>query len=81
MLAKIYKCAFVEVSALLSVNMESVWQETLKKLQKYRTARERAEGERRRRHNSQNRLIGRIVHHGRRFARSCEAIVARIAQL
>ncbi|KAH7724047.1 hypothetical protein AAVH_08485 [Aphelenchoides avenae] len=68
MLAKIYKCAFVEVSALLAVNMESVCNETLKKLQKYRIARERAEGERRRRANSQNRLIGRIVHHGRRFA-------------
>uniref|UniRef100_A0A915CTQ6 Uncharacterized protein n=1 Tax=Ditylenchus dipsaci TaxID=166011 RepID=A0A915CTQ6_9BILA len=42
MLSKIYKCPFVEISALLSMNIESLWNETLKKLQKHKSAREKA---------------------------------------
>ena len=42
MLAKIYKCPFVECSATLSMNIDVLWKETLRKLQKHKLARERA---------------------------------------
>ena len=35
MLAKIYKCPFVEMSALLSANVDILWREVLRKLHKY----------------------------------------------
>src|SRR4051794_1586250 len=39
MLSKIYKCPFVECSSLLSMNIDQLWRETLKK---HKVARERA---------------------------------------
>ncbi|CAK5034664.1 unnamed protein product [Meloidogyne enterolobii] len=35
MLAKIYKCPFVEMSALLSANVDILWNEVIRKLYKY----------------------------------------------
>lgn len=32
-LAKVYKCSFVEVSALLSMNTEAMWAELIKQIQ------------------------------------------------
>uniref|UniRef100_A0A914DWX5 Uncharacterized protein n=1 Tax=Acrobeloides nanus TaxID=290746 RepID=A0A914DWX5_9BILA len=72
MLSKIYKCSFVEVSALLSMNMESVWSETLKKLQNNKAEKERLIEKRRRS------IMGRLVRQGRLFAKSCEEIIARL---
>ncbi|KAI6220964.1 GTP-binding protein GEM [Aphelenchoides fujianensis] len=86
MLAKIYKAAFVETSALLSMGLDALWEETLRKLQKAKANRDRLF--RRQEPLSagvvkpqQNRLVGRIVKQGRRFAKSCEEIVARLASL
>jgi hypothetical protein len=85
MLAKIYKAAFVESSSLLSMNMDQVWEETLKKFQKYKKIKEREL--RCLKANacpvkpSSNCLIGRIVKQGRRIAKSCEEIVAKLAAL
>jgi|EndMetStandDraft_8_1072994.scaffolds.fasta_scaffold839088_1 hypothetical protein len=83
MLAKIYKSAFVETSSLLAVNMDQLWEETLKKLQKYKTARERQQRNIKRLTTGKDTgcLMGRIVKQGRRFAKSCEEIVARLAAL
>jgi GTPase SAR1 family protein len=72
MLSKIYKCSFVEVSALLSMNMESVWSETLKKLQNNKAEKERLIEKRR------QSIMGRLVRQGRLFAKSCEEIIARL---
>lgn len=35
MLAKIYKCPFVELSAMLTANLDTLWREVLRKLHKY----------------------------------------------
>jgi len=35
MLAKIYKCPFVEMSAQLSANVDILWNEVIRKLYKY----------------------------------------------
>ncbi|CAD5214479.1 unnamed protein product [Bursaphelenchus xylophilus] len=80
MLAKIYKSAFVEASSLLSMNMDQVWEETLKKLQKCKMAQER-QLQCEEKGKGGNRLMGRIFKRGRRFAKSCEEIVARLASL
>lgn len=42
MLSKVYKCPFIEVSSLLSMNIETLWLETLCKIQKQKIAREKA---------------------------------------
>ncbi|TMS35353.1 hypothetical protein L596_002775 [Steinernema carpocapsae] len=68
MLSKIYKCGFVEASALLTMNTELVWSEILRKMQ-------------RRGVDKRVKLMGRIVDGGRRFAKSCEELVARIAAI
>jgi hypothetical protein len=38
MLAKIYKCPFVEISALLGANVDTLWREVVRKLFKYMQA-------------------------------------------
>lgn len=83
MLAKIYKSGFVEASSLLSMNMDEVWEETLRKFQKHKTARERylRNLKESMAPKQSNCLMGRIVKHGRRFAKSCEEIVAKLAAL
>ncbi|KAK0395637.1 hypothetical protein QR680_001368 [Steinernema hermaphroditum] len=68
MLSKIYKCTFIETSALLTANVDMLWSETLRKMQ-------RKEIEKR------MRFVGRIVDGGRKFAKSCEELVARIAAI
>uniref|UniRef100_A0A1I7YF46 GTP-binding protein GEM n=1 Tax=Steinernema glaseri TaxID=37863 RepID=A0A1I7YF46_9BILA len=68
MLSKIYKCAFIEASAQLTVNVDTLWSEILRKMQ-------RKEVEKR------LRFVGKIVDGGRKFAKSCEEIVARIAAI
>ncbi|CAD5209446.1 unnamed protein product [Bursaphelenchus okinawaensis] len=80
MLAKIYKSSFVEVSSLLSMNMDQVWEETLKKIQKCKMTQER-QLQCEEKEKSGNHLMGRIFKRGRRFAKSCEEIVARLASL
>ncbi|KAI6174605.1 GTP-binding protein GEM [Aphelenchoides bicaudatus] len=81
MLSKIYKCAFVETSSLLSMSMDLVWEETLRKFQKYKLARERQLRNLKNvvRKHSPSCLMNRIVKQGRRFAKSCEELVARLA--
>lgn len=85
MLAKIYKAAFVESSSLLSMNMDQVWAETLKKIQKYKKMKERQLRSLKASacpvKSSPNCLMGRIMRQGRRFAKSCEEIVAKLAAL
>lgn len=102
MLAKIYKCPHMECSALLSVGVDQLWEEALRRVQKQKLARERAlergldgmsplagGGSRRgggkgvrRRCSINSRLIVRgIVSGTRRFAKSCEELVARMVAL
>lgn len=94
MLSKIYKCSFVEVSALLSMNVDELWRETLKKIQKNKLHCEQAIERNfiianinnenindKTRRNSSRRFVGRILQNTRRFAKSCEELVARIVAL
>ena len=85
MLAKIYKAAFVESSSLLSMNMDQVWEETLKKFQKYRAMKQRQLRSLKTSASplkpNSSCLMGRIVKQGRRFAKSCEEIVAKLAAM
>uniref|UniRef100_A0A7E4V5A1 Ras-related and estrogen-regulated growth inhibitor n=1 Tax=Panagrellus redivivus TaxID=6233 RepID=A0A7E4V5A1_PANRE len=80
MLAKIYKSDFVEISALLTMNMEILWKDVVRKLQQYILEKEKlAEREERRR--NRRGTLNRIVERGRKFAKSCEELVARIAAI
>ncbi|KAL3104829.1 hypothetical protein niasHT_024028 [Heterodera trifolii] len=91
MLAKIYKCPFVEVSAMLSANMDTLWSEVLRKLQKSLQTREQLLALQQRRDSSdgdtapsspRHALVGRILERTRRFAKSCEDwIAARIVAI
>ncbi|KAI6220415.1 hypothetical protein M3Y95_01037700 [Aphelenchoides besseyi] len=72
MLAKIYKSSFVETSALLSMNLDELWMETLKKLQKARNASTEPVNQP---------FVSRVVRQGRRFAKSCEELVQRLAHM
>ena len=93
MLAKIYKCPFVEISALLGANVDTLWREVVRKLFKYMQARDRLLQQQQRQDsegsdNSSPRLlgrqplVGRIVERTRRFAKSCEDwIAARIVAI
>lgn len=94
MLSKIYKCSFVEISTLLSMNVDGLWRETLKKLQKNKLQCERvlergfiiadtsniSINDKTRRYSSR-RFVNRILQNTRRFAKSCEELVARIVAL
>ncbi|VDO27163.1 unnamed protein product [Haemonchus placei] len=62
-LAKIYKCSFVEVSALLSMNINTMWAELIKQLH-YKPA--------------DRSWMQRLLLRGRHLAKSCEEIVQRI---
>lgn len=95
MLSKVYKCPFIEVSGLLSMNIETLWLEMLCKLQKQKTVRERAFekgfttpetaaaaiASKHRRNPNSSRIVGRILNRTRIFAKSCEELVARIVAL
>uniref|UniRef100_A0A914MIC2 Uncharacterized protein n=2 Tax=Meloidogyne incognita group TaxID=654580 RepID=A0A914MIC2_MELIC len=70
MLAKIYKCPFVEMSALLSANVDILWNEVIRKLYKYERIVDNLIVEKQQ--NQQKELVGRIVERTRRFAKSCE---------
>ncbi|KAK6054749.1 Ras family protein [Cooperia oncophora] len=66
-LAKIYKCSFVEVSALLSMNIDSMWAEVIKQLQvptEYKP--------------SDQSWMRKLLLRGRHLAKSCEELVQRI---
>nr|CDJ87666.1 Ras domain containing protein [Haemonchus contortus] len=66
-LAKIYKCSFVEVSALLSMNINTMWAELIKQLHvpsEYKPA--------------DRSWMQRLLLRGRHLAKSCEEIVQRI---
>lgn len=81
MLAKIYKTAFVEASSLLSINMNHAWKDMLDRFRKFKTARDRRLYNLRNviePNQSPNRLMGRIMQQGRRFAKSCEEMVKKI---
>uniref|UniRef100_A0A914HJB8 Uncharacterized protein n=1 Tax=Globodera rostochiensis TaxID=31243 RepID=A0A914HJB8_GLORO len=90
MLAKIYKCPFVELSAMLSANMDTLWSEVLRKLQKYLQTRERLMLQQRRDSSGdtatpsspRHALVNRLFERTRRFAKSCEDwIAARIVTI
>ncbi|CAI4231016.1 unnamed protein product [Auanema sp. JU1783] len=61
-LAKIYKCSFVEVSALLIVNIDGLWSDIIKQLE----------------HPGETTWMERIVNRGKTFAKSCEEIVQKL---
>ncbi|CAD6191468.1 unnamed protein product [Caenorhabditis auriculariae] len=65
-LAKIYKSAFVEVSALLSMNVEDCWSEVLKHIQNPIVP------------SQEKTWYEKIVSRGRHIAKSCEEIVQKI---
>uniref|UniRef100_A0A183C229 Septin-type G domain-containing protein n=1 Tax=Globodera pallida TaxID=36090 RepID=A0A183C229_GLOPA len=90
MLAKIYKCPFVELSAMLSANMDTLGSEVLRKLQKYLQTRERLMLQQRRDSSGdsatpsspRHALVNRLFERTRRFAKSCEDwIAARIVTI
>uniref|UniRef100_A0A1I7WRU8 GTP-binding protein Rheb n=1 Tax=Heterorhabditis bacteriophora TaxID=37862 RepID=A0A1I7WRU8_HETBA len=62
-LAKIYKCSFAEVSALLSLNIDQMWTELIKQLENPTEI---------------VTWVDRLVNRGRTIAKSCEEIVQRI---
>ncbi|CAJ0924942.1 unnamed protein product, partial [Mesorhabditis belari] len=64
MLAKIYKCAFVELSALMAMNVDTMWKEILTQIRGVEA--------------DSRSLLERLVDRGRSIARSCEEIVHRI---
>ena len=74
MLAKIYKCGFVEVSVLLTMNMDSIWKEIIRRIQHFVAESEKIYERR----ESRGTLKARIVERGRRFAKSCETLVAKM---
>ncbi|EYB99117.1 hypothetical protein Y032_0125g1295 [Ancylostoma ceylanicum] len=66
-LAKVYKCSFVEVSALLSMNMEAMWAELIKQIQDPSDFKPADQS-----------WVHRLLLRGRHIAKSCEEIVQRI---
>uniref|UniRef100_A0A1I8BIZ7 DHC_N1 domain-containing protein n=1 Tax=Meloidogyne hapla TaxID=6305 RepID=A0A1I8BIZ7_MELHA len=83
MLAKIYKCPFVEMSSLLSANVDILWNEVIRKLYKYEKIVDHLIVEKQQKEvNEINELttgltirpplVGRIFERTRRFAKSCE---------
>uniref|UniRef100_A0A915A521 GTP-binding protein GEM n=1 Tax=Parascaris univalens TaxID=6257 RepID=A0A915A521_PARUN len=78
MLSKIYKCAYVEMSAALALNVDVLWAELLRKIQKY-VSKEEKQYEREARQRGS--LMEAIRRSGRRVARSCEELVARLASM
>lgn len=81
MLAKIYKCGFVEISALLGMNMDDVWKEIVKKIQNETLNKEKQMEKIQKKQEAKGKLTARIVARGRRIAKSCEELVARIIEL
>uniref|UniRef100_A0A914VZU7 Uncharacterized protein n=1 Tax=Plectus sambesii TaxID=2011161 RepID=A0A914VZU7_9BILA len=95
MLAKIYNCKFLETSSLLSMNIDVLLKEMLAKVQahleedevKGESATSVADGpaaptiSELTGHQSRSRVIDRIRQRGRRLARSCEELFARLAAL
>ncbi|CAJ0606191.1 unnamed protein product [Cylicocyclus nassatus] len=67
-LAKIYKCSFVEVSALLSMNTDAMWTELIKQLQDPTENQPTPDPS----------WMQRLVSRGRHIAKSCEEIVQRL---
>ncbi|PIO64495.1 Ras family protein [Teladorsagia circumcincta] len=66
-LAKIYKCSFVEVSALLSMNINTMWAELIRQLHvpsEYKP--------------SDQSWMRRLLLRGRHLAKSCEELVQKI---
>ncbi|VDM44261.1 unnamed protein product [Toxocara canis] len=78
MLSKIYKCAYVEISAALALNMDILWGELLRMIQKHVLKEEKQCARDARRRGA---LIEAIRRSGRRVARSCEELVARLAAI
>lgn len=78
MLSKIYKCAYVEMSAALALNVDVLWAELLRKIQKH-VSKEEKQYEREARQRGS--LMEAIRRSGRRVARSCEELVARLASM
>ncbi|KAL6736250.1 hypothetical protein Aduo_006625 [Ancylostoma duodenale] len=66
-LAKVYKCSFVEVSALLSMNMDTMWAELIKQIQEPSDFKPADQS-----------WVHRLLLRGRHIAKSCEEIVQRI---
>ncbi|KAE9554444.1 hypothetical protein FO519_002318 [Halicephalobus sp. NKZ332] len=80
MLAKIYKCGFVEISALLGMNMDEVWKEVVKKIQNKIQEKEKQTEKLHKKQEGRGKLT-RIFERGRQIAKSCEELVARIIEL
>ncbi|ETN75826.1 Ras family protein [Necator americanus] len=74
-LAKIYKCSFLEVSALLSMNTDTLWAELIKQIQNsvYALLQDPSEYK-----PSDHSWMHRLLLRGRSIAKSCEEIVQRI---